>query len=228
MSESELRPEQVFRPPYARTLSVVWFALAVFVALDAVLNGSGRAVWVSLSVIGLSVAIVYALAFRPAVVADDTGVTLRNVAKDVRIPWASVEGIGATWSLTVEAEGRTWASWAITARNRQRADAAGRSLLGGSLAGGSRSGRMGPPAPPGRTPGSSTGGTGAPQTAGTGGGYVSAELSRRWEEATGAADAAPSAPRDAAPSDGVTVTWAVPVLAALGVTTLSFVLALIT
>jgi hypothetical protein len=242
MKESELRGEQVFRSSSARTLAVVWFAVAAFVAFDAVRRGSGRSLWIGLAVVALVSALVYALAYRPAVAADDEGITIRNIVRDVRIPWARVEHIGAKWSLTIDAAGRTWASWAITARNRQRAAVPPALGLGGPAALGSGSLGAGPRAgadmdagtraaagarrglPGGRASRLRVGDPGpvipAPATT-RGGEYVSAQLAQLRDEAQLRGTSAPGA------RDEVTVEWAWSPIVAIGAAAAALAIALL-
>jgi hypothetical protein len=215
MKETELRHEQVFRPPYARSLAVVWFLIALFVTYDTLRRGSGRPMWVALAVLAFSCALVYALAFRPAVVVDDEAVTLRNILRDVRVPWGRVTRIGSAWSLTVDTDRKSWGSWAITARNRERGEVYRR----GVAFGGSMGARLG--GGTGSSPAPAYGGAGAGSDGEGGTTYVSVELSRRWDAALSRSQ---SAPDEAAP---VVVTWVRSVVAALGASTLLLALALL-
>lgn len=164
MKVREVRDEQVFRSPHARTLAGVWFATAAFLAYDTVDRGSGRNLWISLAALGAISVAVYALAWRPAVVADSRGVTLRNIVRDVVVPWGRVERIGSKWSLTIDTAERSWPSWAITARNRERSAFS----RGGTTA-------REPASPPAPQSGESTA-------------LVSEELSRRWQASAGGAE----------------------------------------
>lgn len=80
--------------------------------------------------------VVFALFWRPAVVVDDDGVLLRNVLRDVHVPWSRLEGIETRFALTLlTADGRHQ-SWAAAAPGRpstlpgRPAGARGRGLLG--------------------------------------------------------------------------------------------------
>jgi hypothetical protein len=119
----EHQPE-TFRPRLAMLMSFVWYALAAFSGYDLVRRGEGRAVLVGIGGLALVTVIVYAIAQRPAVVADARGVLLRNVVRDVWLPWHLVTGVGTRWSLTVDTAENSYASWALTgggaARERRR------------------------------------------------------------------------------------------------------------
>ena len=47
---------------------------------------------------------------------DREGVLLRNVVRDVRVPWALVTGVEARWNVQVFIEGRHFTAWAISSR----------------------------------------------------------------------------------------------------------------
>jgi hypothetical protein len=114
----------------APLLAVAWYVVGALGAIDLVRRGAGHTIAVGLTSIAVVTVVVYAIAGRPAVVANDTGVLLRNVLRDVWVPWNRVERIGAKWSLTVEADGVEHGSWAITASNPARQRERGRRIFG--------------------------------------------------------------------------------------------------
>jgi hypothetical protein len=196
MKDSELRHEQVFRPPYSRLLAITWFVIALIFAVDAAVNGSGDGRWLALAVLLFASAAVHALAFRPAVLVDDTGITLRNIVRDVHVPWGNVARIGARWSLTIDtlAPDRTWASWAITARNRQRMALFHRGFTAGAWMGGRGAQASAYAGAADETPDEEP--------------YVSVELSRAWDAASARGALAPGS---------VEVRWVWPVIVASAV-----------
>ncbi|MBB5787089.1 PH domain-containing protein [Jiangella mangrovi] len=52
--------------------------------------------------------LLWALCWRPAVVLDDDGVTVRNPLRDVRAGWAALDEAGFGWSLWLRAGDVTW------------------------------------------------------------------------------------------------------------------------
>jgi hypothetical protein len=128
--ESEAHHEEVFRPRLAPLLAFGWYLVAVFVAVDLVRRGDSRSIPIGLACLGLVTVVVYAVAQRPAVVANDSGVLLRNVLRDVWVPWRRVQRVGAAWSLTIETSEATYGSWAVTATNRARERERGRRVFG--------------------------------------------------------------------------------------------------
>jgi Bacterial PH domain len=61
-------------------------------------------------------ALMWSLFIRPAVVLDDHGVTLRNVVRDVFIPWVQVTDAEYRWNLKVFAGDLGYTAWAISSQ----------------------------------------------------------------------------------------------------------------
>jgi Bacterial PH domain len=61
-------------------------------------------------------ALAWSLFVRPAVLLDDDGVTIRNVVRDVHIPWARVTDVEFRWNLKVFAGDRAYTAWAISSQ----------------------------------------------------------------------------------------------------------------
>ncbi|MDP9393116.1 MAG: PH domain-containing protein [Actinomycetota bacterium] len=119
MDENSRTDREVFRPWTARPFAIAWFLLAALLVLDALRRTESATRWIAVTGLLLVSALVYAFSFRPAVVADDDGVTLRNVVRDVFIPWSRVTAIGADWALSVDTDERRYGSWAIASRSRR-------------------------------------------------------------------------------------------------------------
>jgi hypothetical protein len=110
----DVHQPETFRSRLAQAMAIAWYALAVFSVYDLLSRGEGRAVPVGIAGVALVTVVVYAIAQRPAVVADARGVLLRNVVRDVWLPWHAVRSIGARWALSLETEDRSYSSWALT------------------------------------------------------------------------------------------------------------------
>jgi hypothetical protein len=117
---SEVAQVETFRPRLAPMLAVTWYVIAAFGAYDLIRRGDGREVPVGLVILALITIVVYAIAQRPAVIAGPSGVLLRNVVRDVWLPWHAVKSIEAKWSLSVATQDRTFVSWAVSGGNAQR------------------------------------------------------------------------------------------------------------
>jgi hypothetical protein len=115
-AEGEGVREVVLRGRFARPFAVCWFALAAYLAVDVLRAGEGRTRWLTLAVLLLLTAVVYAVSFRPAVVYDDSRLVLRNIVRDVAVPWPRVTGLDWRYVLTVEVDDdKRYAAWALTA-----------------------------------------------------------------------------------------------------------------
>lgn len=127
----------------------VFVALAGTYLVVQAWSASTRAGVLTLLAVVASLSVAYVFAWRPEVVVDDAGVLLRNLVRDVHVPWNRLERVGTRWALSLETtDGRSFPSWAVTARNRSR-DSAGRRGVGGVLAGqdlGALDRRLGVPA----------------------------------------------------------------------------------
>jgi hypothetical protein len=64
----------------------------------------------------LVMAVVWALFARPAVILDEDGLTLRNVFRDVQIPWARVTDVESRWNLRVFVGECVYTAWAISSQ----------------------------------------------------------------------------------------------------------------
>jgi hypothetical protein len=109
-----------YRPTFVRGLSVVtWVLLAVTEIAIAGESSADALRW--LPVLALFAASVYVLFWRPAILVDDTGVTVVNLIRDVHIPWRRLEALDTRFSLTLHSEERTVAAWAAPAPGRSQA-----------------------------------------------------------------------------------------------------------
>lgn len=61
-------------------------------------------------------ALVWSVFVRPAVLLDDEGVTVRNVVRDVHIPWVRVTDVEFRWNLRVFVGDRGYTAWAISSQ----------------------------------------------------------------------------------------------------------------
>ena len=104
----------------SRVGAVVWIVLSALLALDVLRRGHGRSAAVSVVVLGLLCAGVYALAWRPGLVIDERAVTLVNPLRTAWIPWGAVTSVGGRWSLEVRTSAGTYTAWASGPRPRRR------------------------------------------------------------------------------------------------------------
>lgn len=100
MSRGRRGTTVVIRHDLGRTVAVVVWVGAV-AAVMATWPPSVPGVLVA---VGAS-ALVWVLCWRPAVVVDDDGVTIRNPLRGVRIGWAALDDVDFDWSLRLQAGG---------------------------------------------------------------------------------------------------------------------------
>ena len=70
-------------------------------------------------------AVVWSLFVRPAVLLDEDGVIIRNVVRDVHIPWVRVTDVDFRWNLKVFVGDRAYTSWAISSQVERPKGASG-------------------------------------------------------------------------------------------------------
>jgi hypothetical protein len=71
-----------------------------------------RPLFVAWVVLGL--AVTWAVFVRPAILLDVGGVTLRNVLRDVHIPWTLLTGATSRWNVKVMVGHQAYTAWAIS------------------------------------------------------------------------------------------------------------------
>ena len=108
----------------------VWVAFALANLGDIAVQGRDRFAAQVAGVLILVTGIAYVTAFRPRIVADETGITIRNPMRDHRVPWAFVRRVDLGDSLQVHCDwpGARRASkvlygWAVPSARRGRARA---------------------------------------------------------------------------------------------------------
>jgi hypothetical protein len=64
--------------------------------------------------VALGLAVVWAMFVRPAILLDVGGVTLRNVVRDVHIPWTLLTSATSRWNVKVMVGDQGYTAWAIS------------------------------------------------------------------------------------------------------------------
>ncbi|WP_018653567.1 PH domain-containing protein [Actinomadura flavalba] len=199
-----MTPQLTIRSTPARVVAWAWLAFAVLTLLDLAIGITGTAVHDRTSgVIALAVlfgcGLAYAIGLRPAILAGDEGVTVRNPLRTTHVPWRAVREIKGGAAVTVRfaaAEGeRLTRAWVHQTSPRAQARAERRAAHDPSRAAVHAKGR-------------------------TPAGYAAERLNEIGERhrprtRSGAPDRAAEAARDAAVPVAGTVTWSWPTLIAL-------------
>lgn len=84
---------QTFRSPLALPLWWLWCAFAVANFVDLGVQGHGHDSVLAAAALILVTGIAYVTLLQPRVAADQDGITVRNVLRDHRVPWAAVRRV---------------------------------------------------------------------------------------------------------------------------------------
>jgi len=84
---------QTFRSPTAVAVWWVWLLFATANWVDLAVQGRDKESLVAAAILLLATGVAYVTAQRPRIIADDTGVTIRNPLRDHRVGWACVTKI---------------------------------------------------------------------------------------------------------------------------------------
>ena len=95
---------QTFRSPTAVVVWVVWLLFAVANWIDLAVQGRDHLSLIAAAILLLVTGIAYDTAWRPRIIADDGGVTVRNPLRDHRVGWASVSKVDLVDVLRVHAD----------------------------------------------------------------------------------------------------------------------------
>jgi hypothetical protein len=130
----------MYRSPAAPVIWWVWVAFALANLADIAVQGHDHFAAEIAAILVLITGVAYVAAFRPRVLADDAGITIRNPLRDHRVPWSCVTSVDLGDSLRVHCAWRDGAgssgqqknkvlyAWAVhmARRSRLRAEARAR------------------------------------------------------------------------------------------------------
>src|SRR5450631_2284197 len=117
--------QQVFRQRSSVGLAAVCGVTGVLLLVALARNWADypRPLFVAWVVLGMALA--WSIFIRPVVLFDLSGVTLRNVVRDVHIPWSELTEVSSRWNLKVFAGTRSYTAWALSSEPERRGGAAG-------------------------------------------------------------------------------------------------------
>jgi len=107
--------EAGYAPVGARIGAACVLAIAAWWAVDLALAGRVAELVRALPWLLLVGVVDYAVFWRPAVLVDDEGVGLRNIVRDVRVPWGALTALDTRYALTLVTDGGRYQSWAAAA-----------------------------------------------------------------------------------------------------------------
>ena len=117
---------QVYRSKAAWILGWVWMVFAAWNVWDLTAHGHLPSALIAGAVLGVITALVYVIGMRPAVVAEEGGVRVRNVLRDAYVPWKGVDDVSVTNAIVIESGDTTIRCWTPQATARERVRAASR------------------------------------------------------------------------------------------------------
>ncbi|MFJ8654132.1 PH domain-containing protein [Streptomyces rochei] len=124
-SPEPVSKDRVYRSPAGLAGGVLLLALALWLGIDAVVAGEGRTPWVALAALLFLVPLVAAYTVRPAVLANDDRLRVRNPFRVITLPWGQVASFRSGYSNEVFTEaGDKYQLWSIPVSLRGRKKAA--------------------------------------------------------------------------------------------------------
>lgn len=139
--------DRIYRSPAGIAGGVLLLAIALWLGIDALVQGEDRTPWLALASMILVVPPVVAFTLRPAVFAGEDRLRIRNPFRVIVVPWGQVASLRSGYSNEVVVEsGTKFQLWAIPVSLRGRKKAARRTARaerGASGGGGGRSGGLG-------------------------------------------------------------------------------------
>ncbi|MCG2624511.1 PH domain-containing protein [Arthrobacter sp. I2-34] len=113
MASSETDARTVFRPRSAPWITGgVWLVASAGLAVSA---GGGAAGLLQAVPLAALAYLAWWLAWYPAVVVDETGVTLRNPLSTIKVPWQALATVDTRYALTLVTPRRKYTAWAAPA-----------------------------------------------------------------------------------------------------------------
>lgn len=108
--------EQVFRQRSSLGLAAVCAVTGVILLVSLARNWADYPRPVYACWVVFALAVTWSIFVRPAVLLEVNGVTVRNVLRDVHIPWTQLTGVTSRWNLKVFAGDRGYTAWAISSQ----------------------------------------------------------------------------------------------------------------
>ncbi|MHA6760451.1 PH domain-containing protein [Streptacidiphilus sp. PAMC 29251] len=104
-------------------------ALALWLCIDAMVEGHGRTPWFGLATLALVLPLFTAFTFWPVVRADRDRLLVRNPFRTITAPWGEVETVQAALSVELRAGGKKYQVWAVPVSLRQRKRVGRRAMM---------------------------------------------------------------------------------------------------
>lgn len=108
--------QQVFRQRSSLAVAAICAVTGAILLVSMALDWADHPQPLFASWVVLAVAGTWSVFVRPAVLLDVEGVTVRNIARDIQIPWSELTHAESRWNLKVFAGDRGYTAWAISAQ----------------------------------------------------------------------------------------------------------------
>ncbi len=105
-------PRIVFRSRFGIGLTIVVWAISAAGIVSSLVSGAGLVPVVLLASLGWFVWLAF---WRPSVVTDARGVQLRNLVRDVDVPYDAIDDVDTRYSLVVRSGGKSFSAWGAPA-----------------------------------------------------------------------------------------------------------------
>ncbi|WP_182873992.1 PH domain-containing protein [Microbispora sp. H10670] len=123
---------QIYRSKLAWIFGWAWLVFAAWNTWDLIAHGRMPSALIAGAVLGVITALVFVMALRPAILAEEGGVRVRNVLRNAYIPWNAVDDLSVTSAIVIESGGTAVRCWTPQATARERARAAGQAVKAAS------------------------------------------------------------------------------------------------
>ncbi|MEV0967278.1 PH domain-containing protein [Microtetraspora glauca] len=115
--------KQVFRSKLAWVFGWAWVIFAAWNAWDLIVRGSMPSALIAGAVLGVITLLVGLLALRPAIIAEEGGVRIRNPFRNAYVPWSSVDEVQVSNAIVIVAGDTSIRCWSPQPSARERAKA---------------------------------------------------------------------------------------------------------
>ena len=104
---------QVFRSSFWRGVALIWVPILGFAVWDTANRGFPASGVAGLAVMAAVTVLVYAVGWRPAVLAGEDAVVVRNPFRTTTIPWGAVTDVDITDALRIHTDSGIIRAWSV-------------------------------------------------------------------------------------------------------------------